>query len=78
MNFYATDPKFMKNAVKFLKEKGHQLLLFFKLIQFISENYSKKNQKIVLFGDDFKFMRNLFSEAKVSTDAHESVNSIIS
>ncbi|CTQ86788.1 L-Fucosyltransferase [Caenorhabditis elegans] len=63
MNFYATDPKFMKNAVKFLKEK---------------ENYSKKNQKIVLFGDDFKFMRNLFSEAKVSTDAHESVEYYIS
>ncbi|CCD70342.2 L-Fucosyltransferase [Caenorhabditis elegans] len=54
--YHATDSKFLKNSVKFLKE---------------NDKNSKKNRKIVLFGDDLKFLKNKFNTAIVSTDGPE-------
>lgn len=41
----------------------------------ISDKNSKKNRKIVLFGDDLKFLKNKFNTAIVSTDGPEDVSS---
>ncbi|CUR30074.1 Putative galactoside 2-alpha-L-fucosyltransferase svh-11 [Caenorhabditis elegans] len=61
--FYASDPKFMKNAVTFLNE---------------NEKVGSRNRKIVLFGDDLNFLETYFSDAVLSTDVGKNAEYYIS
>ncbi|EFP00259.1 hypothetical protein CRE_18691 [Caenorhabditis remanei] len=63
VGFYGADPVFIRNAMKFIDDR---------------EKDTRPNKKIVIFGDDAKFMKKVFDGSVYSTDGVKEANHYVS